>query len=86
MNAQTLTFVIGAIATFLGVWYAALGFSAVKHLKNADEVDRTVGWTLWWCVDIDRYDDAGRGMCRKGQLIAVCAIAAWVAIFVIKPS
>ena len=75
---------LGVIASLLGIYYAAIGFSAVKYIRAADQIDKAVGWTLWWCFDTARYTDEGRRLCRKGQIVALASMALWVAVYAIK--
>lgn len=82
MMAATL--ILGGAASILGIWYSMLGISAIKHLHKADEVDKVVGWTLWWCFDTERYDDEGRRLCKKGQLVAMASVALWVAAYAVR--
>jgi hypothetical protein len=69
---ETLT-VIGwglvAASIVAGAYYCALGVSALRHLPEATEVDRVVGWTLWWFLEQDRYDDTGKQLCRRGSTV-----------------
>jgi hypothetical protein len=78
-----VAFLLGTAATGIGLWYAVLGISAVQHLAHADHSDKAVGWSLWWCLDVDRYDSEGRRLCKKGQLLASVAITLWIAVVVI---
>lgn len=57
-----------------GLYYCALGIAALKHLPNATEQDRVVGWTLWWFLEAARYDEEGKGLCRRG---AAAFAVAW---------
>jgi hypothetical protein len=75
---------LGAIATVFGIWYAVLGVQAIKYLHNADQIDKAVGWSLWWCFDLNRYDEEGRRLCKKGQLLAFAAAALWIAVYAVK--
>jgi hypothetical protein len=76
--------IIGALATNFGVYYAILGIAAIKYLRDATEVDKVVGWTLWWCLDADRYAEEGRRLCSRGILVALASIVLWIAVFAIK--
>ena len=76
--------ILGGIAAAFGIWYAVLGISAIKHLRDADQIDKTVGWSLWWCLDNDRYDDEGRRLCKRGRLLALTSIALWTVVYSIK--
>ena len=75
---------LGIAATSLGLCYACLGIAAIKHLQKADQVDKTLGWTLWWCLDGRRYDQTGRRLCKRGQLVAFASIVLWIAAYAVK--
>ncbi len=73
--------ILGCVAAGLGIWYAGLGISAIKHLHDVNQIDKAVGWSLWWCLDIDRYDKEGKRLCRRGQLFALISIALWIVVY-----
>jgi hypothetical protein len=79
---NTLAIGLGGIATLLGIYYSFLGISAIKYLRCADQVDKAVGWTLWWCLDIERYSEEGQKLCKKGQVAALTSIVLWFAVYV----
>lgn len=79
-----LVVTLGTLGTIVGIWYALLGMRAVQHLHDADEIDKAVGWSLWWCLDVERYDDEGRGLCRQGQALAFAAAVLWVLAFGVR--
>lgn len=81
---MTISIVLGALGTLLGIWYALLGIRALRHLHHADEIDKAAGWSLWWCLDVARYDDEGRRLCKQGQAIALVAAALWIAAYAIR--
>lgn len=56
-----------------GLYYCALGLAAIKHLPSATEQDRVVGWTLWWFLESDRYDEQGKNLCRRGANVFALA-------------
>jgi hypothetical protein len=56
-----------------GVYYFMLGVAALKHLPDATEQDRVVGWTLWWFLESARYDEAGKRLCKRGGAISALA-------------
>jgi hypothetical protein len=58
-----------------GLYYCALGIAALKHLPTATEIDRVVGWTAWWFLEKDRYDDEGQRLCRRGAVLFALAWA-----------
>ena len=82
MNILPLS--LGVLASALGFYYVFLGITALKHLPDADEIDKTVGWTAWWCLESDRYDEEGKRLCKKGQLLAFACISLWIAVFAVK--
>jgi hypothetical protein len=81
---NTTQIIMGSLASALGVYYAVLGLTAIKYLHNADQVDKAVGWTLWWCLDLARYEEKGQRLCKQGQLVALSSIALWVAVYATK--
>jgi hypothetical protein len=81
---MTTSIFIGAIASCIGLWYAWLGIKALQHLDSATEVDKTVGWSLWWCFDVSRYDDAGKQLCKRGQVAASLAVVLWIAVYLLQ--
>ena len=76
--------VLGVLASALGFYYVFLGFAALKHFPNADQFDKTVGWAAWWCLETARYDEEGKRLCEKGQVLAFTCIGLWVAVFAVK--
>lgn len=78
---QILSILVGGLAILLGIWYSMLGFSAVKYLNDADVVDKIAGWTLWWCIDVNRYNDEGQRLCKRGQAIASAAVMLSVVVY-----
>ncbi len=82
MNAVAIG--LGVVASLLGIYYAVLGFSAIKYLRSADQIDKAVGWTLWWCFDTARYTEEGRKLCRKGQIAALTSVALWIAVYTVR--
>ena len=49
-----------------GIYCCALGIAALRHLPTAKEMDRVIGWTLWWFLEWERYDDEGKRLCNRG--------------------
>ena len=78
-----IPFVLGTLATALGIWYAVLGLSAKKHLRDADQIDKAIGWSLWWCFDEKRYSEEGRKLCKLGHVLAFVAVVLWVCVYAI---
>ena len=75
MNAAVLIgWILVAASIVAGVYYSVLGILALKHLPDFTKQDRFVGWTLWWFVEVDRYDEAGKHLCRCGGTIFVLAL------------
>lgn len=72
---MTVLFGWGLVAASIvaGLYYCALGIAALKHLPNATEQDRVVGWTLWWFLEATRYDDHGKRLCRRGATVFAIA-------------
>ena len=81
MNTQLL---LGMVASILGIWYSVLGLRAIQFLQKADAQDRSVGWSLWWCLDGDRYDEPGKRLCKWGLLLATASIVIWAMVFMVK--
>jgi len=67
------------LGTVAGLIYAALGVLALKHLPNATESDKTVGWSLWWFAERSRYTPAGQRLCNFGAVAAAVSVIAWLA-------
>jgi hypothetical protein len=57
-----------------GLYYCALGIAALKHLPDATEQDRVVGWTLWWFLEAARYDEQGKHLCKRGATVFAIAL------------
>ena len=81
MNAQLI---LGLMASALGIWYAVLGFRAIQYLKSTDGQDRAVGWSLWWCLESDRYEAPGTQLCKLGQMLAIASSVIWLAVFMVR--
>jgi hypothetical protein len=64
-----------AASVAAGIYCCALGIAALKHLPDSTEVDRVVGWSLWWFLESDRYDDTGRRLCKRGGTVFAMALA-----------
>jgi len=77
--AHPLSIVLALLGTSAGVVYAALGHMALRHLREATEVDRAVGWSLWWFAERDRYNPEGQRLCRLGLIAFVVGTASWLA-------
>ena len=52
-----------------GLYYCVLGTRALKHLLDATEQDRFIGWALWWFLETARYNEEGRRLCRLGGAV-----------------
>lgn len=79
----TLLLMLAAAGSALGIWYALLGIRAIRHLRDPSHLDRVVGWSLWWCIEMSRYDEEGQRLCRQGQRAALGALAVWVVFYLI---
>lgn len=66
------------LGTLGGFVYAGTGLAALKYLSGSNEVDRTVGWTLWWWAASDRYDAEGKRLCRRGAWLFWFAAVCWI--------
>lgn len=76
---------LGLLGSICGIAYAVLGIFALKHLPDADELDRTVGWTLWWWLDRNRYSPAGKKLCNLGAVLMVLAMFFWTLFLMRHP-
>lgn len=56
-------------ASVMAGLYSYLGLVALKHLRDATDIEKTVGWTLWWFLEVDRYDEVGKKICRRGSTV-----------------
>ena len=84
MNQLTpLQLALGAVGSFAGIAYAALGIAALKHLPRADETDRTVGWSLWWFLEYRRYTPDGQRLCIRGAALFATGAACWLAAYLL---
>jgi hypothetical protein len=81
-----LLFTLGAIGTLAGLAYCFLGIAAVKHLPDADNTDRTLGWTLLWFTDFRRYAGPGKRLCAAGAAVFLIGLAAWMAFYFVDRS
>lgn len=50
-GAAVFGWILVAASIVAGLYYCALGISALLHLPDASEQDRVVGWTLWWFLE-----------------------------------
>ena len=73
----TLSAFIAFLGTGLGIFYAFTGIKAARHLLRPDNGDKYFSWALWWCLDTEKYDDAGQDYCRRGRVLAVLSILSW---------
>jgi hypothetical protein len=81
-----LAFAFGALGSLAGVAYAILGVVALKHLAEPTQLDRNVGWSLWWFVEERRYANEGRRLCRFGGVLFSLGALSWLAAFFIARS
>jgi hypothetical protein len=77
-HLQITLMIAGSI---LGLIYSALGISAIRYLIESNEIDRSVGWTLWWCYEQKRYSQQGKKLCKYGIVTSSLAITCWVAVY-----
>ena len=80
MNWSNLLIFTGV---FSGVVYSILGILAVKHIKDPTYVEKYINWTLWWCLDRNRYDRDGKIYCTIGSSIALVGFLSWVIFYLI---
>ncbi|WP_287915832.1 hypothetical protein [Comamonas sp.] len=78
MNLSNLLFLIGLIS---GIAYSIVGILAVKHLKNPTYNDRYINWTLWWCIEMDKYDEKWQNYCSIGLVLVFMGIFSWVIFY-----
>lgn len=83
-HASKLQVLLGIGGSMAGIAWAVLGIRALSHLKDADEDDRTYGWTLWWFLNKHRYTEAGQELCNRGQLAAVIGSVCWLAFYALQ--
>lgn len=79
MNSQLLFALVG---TACGIAYAVLGLRAIRHIRpelGPTDIDRYVGWTLWWCLEWRRYTEVGRRLCFVGGLVLLLGATSWIA-------
>jgi hypothetical protein len=69
---------LAGTGTISGLVYSFLGISALKHLSRATEIDRTVGWSLWWWLEAKRYDEEGQRLCRVGSWVFTVGAVSWL--------
>jgi hypothetical protein len=77
---STAAVVLGVVGSICGLVYCALGVAALKYLPSANEGDRTVGWTLWWCLETKRYTAEGQELCRKGFALVAIGFISWAGV------
>lgn len=82
--AHALSVFFALLGTSAGGIYAALGLVAHRHLRASAEVDRVVGWSLWWFAERDRYNAEGQRLCRLGLIAFVVGAASWLAWALVK--
>jgi len=67
-----------------GVTYVVLGLKASDHLnEKASASDRSIGWLFWWSFSKDKYDEEGRRLCVRGQMLALVLFALYAAWYLI---
>lgn len=78
MHLQTILIIVG---TILGLIYSLLGLTAIKYLIESDEIDKYVGWTLWWCYEKNRYSQPGKILCNYGIITSSLAVISWAMVY-----
>lgn len=73
-TAVLIGWLLVAASSVAGAYYCVLGIAALKHLPDATEQDRVVGWTLWWFLEAARYDEAGKQICRRGAVVLAVGV------------
>jgi hypothetical protein len=72
------------LAVVVGGSYTWLGLSARKHLApRASECDRSIGWLFWWSFTPSLYDDEGKKLCRKANILVAPIAALYVAWYLL---
>ena len=75
---------LAVAGTAAGLAYALLGIAALKHLSQPSEVDRVVGWSLWWFTEQGRYNARGQSLCRRGAVAFAIGAACWLSWFFLQ--
>ena len=77
MNASWLLFLLG---TLMGITYWGLGVAASSHFKDkgVSGPDRFFSSSMLWSLADGRYDDQGRKLCTRANIVLVIAVAAWI--------
>jgi hypothetical protein len=81
MSGHVLLAVLGTVA---GLLYVTLGVLALRHVlrpSEVSEVDRVVGWSLWWWIDWGKYTRRGRQLCVAGGIAFITGAVCWVLWF-----
>ena len=84
-HATKLQVLLGIGGSLAGIAWAVLGLRALSYLKDANEEDRTYGWTLWWFFNRHRYTEPGQDLCNRGLLAAFLSVACWLAVYGLQP-
>ena len=79
MNIGLPAIALASIGTAAGIAYSVLGVIALKHLFGATGTDRTVGWSLWWWAERNRYTAEGQKLCRIGGALFLLGGLCWLA-------
>ncbi len=75
----SILFVLGTIA---GLCYWVYGLVAANHIEDAEErksPDRYLSSFSLWSLSTTGYTEAGRRLCKKGNVALVVTLAAWIA-------
>lgn len=84
MTTQALLAVLGTLA---GLVYVSLGIAALKHVKDqldVSDVDRVAGWSLWWWIERQKYNQRGQQLCLVGGVAFGIGVISWVLWFVLE--
>ena len=66
---------------FSGIVYSILGILAVRYIDNPKYTEKYINWSLWWCLDRNRYSERGKIYCNIGFFIALIGIFSWVIFY-----
>ncbi len=80
-TAPILFAVLGSVA---GLLYTALGLFALRHLAGATDADRTVGWSLWWFSERERYSPRGQRLCTLGAVAFAVGALSWASWAIVR--
>ena len=74
------TWILLIASVVFGVAYTTLGLRAGDHFnEKASSSDRSIGWLFWWSFSKDKYNDEGKKLCARGQMLAFVLLALYAA-------